>query len=93
MLYARASSPPWYPILLAEITRCCSEPTIVHSVKRDSPFQLRLKYIAPLATRGLEFVRGMKTECVRDKEIESEAAAIVKLLDSAVIPCGRMTFI
>ena len=66
MLYARASSPPWYPILLAEITRRCSEPTIVHSVKRDSSFQLRLKSMVPLTTCGLESVRGVRTECARN---------------------------
>jgi len=88
MLYALASSPPWYSILLVEITRCCNEPTIVHSVKCDFSFRLRLKSMAPPAIRGLEPVKDM-----RIREFELEAAAILKLLDSAVIPCGRMTFI
>ena len=48
-----------------------------------SSFQSRPKFIALPATLGLKYVRGMKTECVHN---EREVVAIVKLLDSTVIP-------
>src|SRR5579863_5229335 len=44
-----------------------SNQTTVRSEKCDSSFRLRLKSMAGLATRGLEYVRGMRTECVRNK--------------------------
>lgn len=57
--------------------------------KRGSSFQPQPKSMALPATFGLESVRGIKTECVRNKR---EAVDVMKLLDSTMTLRRRISF-